>query len=86
MHVFNAHFHYIPYQPYQLAEIPYGDFPFIKTEQEAITWADASSWCTKDRLLAELRPSLEAPGIPCFLTGILMNLRIRLDEVCCCDR
>ena len=68
VHVFNAHLHYIPYQPYQLAEIPYGDFPFIKTEQEAIAWAVRARGAQKDRLLAELRPSLEA-RIPCFLTG-----------------
>jgi exodeoxyribonuclease III len=36
---FNCHFNHMPYQPYQLANKPYGDFPFITTEEEAIAFA-----------------------------------------------
>jgi endonuclease/exonuclease/phosphatase family metal-dependent hydrolase len=37
--VFNVHFLYKPYQPYQLLGIPYGDDPFFKTEAEAVAAA-----------------------------------------------
>jgi exodeoxyribonuclease-3 len=34
--IFNIHLTDEPYQPYQLTNIKYGDYPFIKTEEEAI--------------------------------------------------
>jgi exodeoxyribonuclease-3 len=37
--VFNIHLDDSPYQPYQLLDIEYGAFPFIKTEAEAIKFA-----------------------------------------------
>ncbi len=36
VHVFNVHLDDSPYQPYQLLNIEYGDFPFLKTADEAI--------------------------------------------------
>jgi exodeoxyribonuclease III len=36
---FNCHFNHMPYQPYQLADKPYGDFPFIRSEDQAIAFA-----------------------------------------------
>ncbi|MBH57623.1 MAG: endonuclease [Planctomycetaceae bacterium] len=68
VHVYNAHFHYVPYQPYQLANIPYGDFPFITTEKEAIHWANEARGGQVTRMLSELTVSLKS-GVPCFLTG-----------------
>ena len=38
--MFNCHLYYIPYQPYQLNGIPYGDYPFIDTEEEAVRFAN----------------------------------------------
>ncbi len=37
--VFNIHLDDSPYQPYQLLDIEYGAFPFIKTEAEAVKFA-----------------------------------------------
>ena len=68
VHAYNVHFHYIPYQPYQLAKIPYGDFPFIKTEKEAVHWANEARGDQVLRMLSELQMSLKA-GKVCFLTG-----------------
>ncbi len=68
VHAYNVHFHYIPYQPYQLARIPYGDFPFIKTEKEAVHWANEARGDQVLRMLSELKMSLKA-GKVCFLTG-----------------
>ena len=68
IHVFNAHFHYIPYQPYQFAKIPYGDFPFITTEKEAIHWANEARGHQVTSMLGELNVSLNS-GMVCFLTG-----------------
>ncbi|MCH2601023.1 MAG: endonuclease/exonuclease/phosphatase family protein, partial [Pirellulales bacterium] len=56
------------YQPYQLARIPYGDFPFIKTEKEAVKWANEARGDQVLRMLSELKMSLKA-GKVCFLTG-----------------
>lgn len=39
VYAFNIHLDNSPYQPYQLLGIPYGKWPFIKTEKEAIYYA-----------------------------------------------
>lgn len=39
VYAFNIHLDDSPYQPYQLLDIEYGDFPFIKTEAEAVKFA-----------------------------------------------
>lgn len=70
IHAYNAHLRPAPYQPYQLASIPYGDYPFIKTEAEAIHWAKSARGDQVERLLGELKASLKAGHI-CFLTGDL---------------
>lgn len=70
IHCFNAHLRPAPYQPYQLARIPYGDYPFIKTEAEAIHWARKARGDQTDRLLGEMKASLQT-GHLCFLTGDL---------------
>lgn len=66
--IFNCHFAAKPYQPYQLLDIPYGDAPFIKTEDEAILWANKSRGDAVRRMIAELK-AVQATGIPCIVTG-----------------
>ncbi len=66
--IFNVHYSASPYQPYQLLNIPYGDAPFISSEQEAIEWAHKSRGKQVDQLLRELLPSLRAGEI-CVVTG-----------------
>ncbi len=67
--LFNVHFPASPYQPYQLLGIPYGDDdPFIKTEQEAIDWANRSRGSQLGQMLKELELVRER-GIPVFVTG-----------------
>jgi exonuclease III len=68
VHAYNVHLKYIPYQPYQFASIPFGDFPFITTEKEAIHWANKARGDKVTEMLSELETSLEA-GAVCFLTG-----------------
>ncbi len=68
VHFYNAHLNHIPYQPYQLARIPYGDYPFIKTEKEAINWAKQARGGQTERLIGEISASLKADTV-CFLTG-----------------
>jgi len=52
--VLDLHFSHAPYQPYQLLGIPYGDAPFIKTEQEAIAAARAARGSEVDQAVAAL--------------------------------
>lgn len=66
--MFNVHFNHAPYQPYQLAGIPYGNGRFIKTAEEAIDEARKARGGEVQSLLAELKPAL-ASGKPVFLTG-----------------
>ncbi|MEZ5832341.1 MAG: endonuclease/exonuclease/phosphatase family protein [Dongiaceae bacterium] len=40
VYAFNIHLDDSPYQPYQLLNIEYGDAPFIKTEAEAVKFAE----------------------------------------------
>jgi exonuclease III len=40
VHVFNIHLDDAPYQPYQLLNIEYGPFPYLKTAEEAIKAAE----------------------------------------------
>ena len=65
---FNIHFAASPYQPYQILQIPYGNAPFIKTENEAIEWANRSRGKQVESLLQELAESLKS-GRVVVLTG-----------------
>lgn len=65
---FNAHFPASPYQPYQLLKIPYGDAPFIDTEEQAIEWATRARGEQVTSLLAELKVELSR-GTPLVLSG-----------------
>lgn len=65
---FNCHLNYIPYQPYQLAKIKYGDFPFISSEKEAVTYADSARGTEVREYLKEIQEILRE-GLPVILTG-----------------
>lgn len=66
--MFNAHLAHAPYQPYQLAGIPYANGRFIKTAAEAVDEARKARGEQVGRLLAELKPAL-AGAQPVFVTG-----------------
>ena len=68
IHFFNIHFRPSPYQPYQLKGIPYGNAPFIKTEEEAIEWAKKARGDQVERMFLDITPVLES-GHPIFITG-----------------
>jgi len=68
--MFNAHFSYLPYQPYQLLKIPYEETPFYDTEQEAIESALASREKQVEELLEDIEEARKQdPNIPFFVTG-----------------
>lgn len=66
--VFNVHLSPAPYQPYQLLEIPYGNAPFIETEEEAIASARTTRGKQIESLLKEIK-LIEDAGLPVFVTG-----------------
>jgi exodeoxyribonuclease-3 len=58
---YNVHLYHAPYQPYQLAEIPYGkDNPFIKTPAEAIAEAIRARGVELAQLLMDMSPAIRA--------------------------
>jgi len=65
---FNCHLAYIPYQPYQLADKKYGDYPFISTEQEAIKWATDTRLEEIEAFIDEI-DKVKDEGWPIVLTG-----------------
>ena len=66
---FNDHLRPAPYQPYQLAGIPYGrNNPFIETEAEAIAEARRARGDEVDTLLEDMQPAIDS-GLPIVLTG-----------------
>ncbi len=67
--MFNAHLPASPYQPYQLAKIPYGkENPFIETAAEAISEAIRARSGPLSRLLMDLGHAIRT-GDPILLTG-----------------
>jgi exodeoxyribonuclease-3 len=66
--IFNVHLRPAPYQPYQLLGIPYGNAPFIKTEQEAIASAQEARGAQIAELLGQIR-ALPDQDAPVFVTG-----------------
>jgi exodeoxyribonuclease III len=66
--MFNVHFSPAPYQPYQLAGIPYGTGRFIKTAAEAVDEARKARGAQVERLLTDLKPALSMGGVV-VLTG-----------------
>lgn len=65
---FNCHLNYIPYQPYQLAAIKYGDYPFILTEEEAIKWARSTRIAEVQKIIAEVKEKMKGKW-PVVVTG-----------------
>jgi exodeoxyribonuclease III len=65
--LFNVHFHDAPYQPYQLLSIPYGDYPFIKTEAEAVKFASEARGQAMTLLLDEIKANESADAM--VITG-----------------
>lgn len=56
---YNVHLHHAPYQPYQLADIPYGkENPFIRTSGEAIAEAIRARGLELAALLMDMGPAL----------------------------
>jgi endonuclease/exonuclease/phosphatase family metal-dependent hydrolase len=54
VHVFNIHLDDAPYQPYQLLDIEYGPFPYLKTAEEAIVAAEATRGPALKLLFADM--------------------------------
>ncbi len=67
--MFNVHFNHHPYQPYQLAGIPYGTGRFIKTAAEAVDEAHKARGSEVEKLLTDLKPALSDGTAVVFLTG-----------------
>ncbi len=65
--IFNIHLDDSPYQPYQLLDIEYGAAPFIKTEAEAIDFANATRGPAMDLLFADMQAATSAAAL--FVTG-----------------
>ena len=66
--MFNCHLNYIPYQPYQLNGIPYGDYPFVDNEADAVRFA----WEARADVVESYKKDIQEcmkEGIPVFLTG-----------------
>lgn len=66
--MFNCHLFHMPYQPYQLNDRVYGDFPFISTEVEAIKFARETRQREVDIYKEEILGCMKS-GYPVFLTG-----------------
>jgi exodeoxyribonuclease III len=65
--IFNIHHDDEPYQPYQLLGIEYGPAPFIKTEAEAVTYAQETRDAGMDLLGADMAAADGAAAV--FVTG-----------------
>ena len=65
--IFNIHHDDEPYQPYQLLGIEYGPAPFIKTEAEAVQFAEETRDAGMDLLEADMAAAVGAAAI--FVTG-----------------
>lgn len=55
VYAFNIHLDDAPYQPYQLLGIEYGDWPFIKTEAEAVRFAEETRGPALRLLMEDLK-------------------------------
>lgn len=65
--LFNIHHDDEPYQPYQLLDIEYGPAPFIKTEAEAVKFANATRGPAMELLASDLAAADGAAAV--FVTG-----------------
>ncbi len=68
--LFNVHFPDAPYQPYQLLDIPYGEYPFLDTAEEAVAAARGARQKQVDSMLEELHAVHSADAAATiFVTG-----------------
>lgn len=65
--LFNIHHDDEPYQPYQLLGIEYGPAPFIKTEAEAIDFANQTRGAAMELLAEDMKAADDADAV--FVTG-----------------
>jgi exonuclease III len=65
--LFNIHLDDEPYQPYQLLGIEYGPAPFIKTEAEAVSFAEQTRGAAMDLLASDMAAADSAAAV--FVTG-----------------
>lgn len=65
--LFNIHHDDEPYQPYQLLGIEYGPAPFIKTEAEAVDYAQRTRGAGMALLKADMAAAVGAAAV--FVTG-----------------
>jgi exonuclease III len=65
--LFNIHLDDEPYQPYQLLGIEYGHAPFIKTEAEAVSFAEQTRGTAMDLLASDMAAADSAAAV--FVTG-----------------
>ncbi|SMO52401.1 Exonuclease III [Saccharicrinis carchari] len=66
--IINCHLMYIPYQPYQLNNKKYGDYPFLSTEEEAIAAANKTRKKEVDKLVKIVEEKIK-DGWPVIVTG-----------------
>jgi endonuclease/exonuclease/phosphatase family metal-dependent hydrolase len=66
VYAFNIHLDDSPYQPYQLLGIEYGDAPYIKTEAEAIKFANETRGPAIDLLQSDLKEADGADAVFIF--------------------
>ncbi|KAF9585455.1 hypothetical protein BGW38_002318 [Lunasporangiospora selenospora] len=70
MYLFNIHLYYFPYQPFQLAKIPYDTQPFLDTAEEAIQSSIAARGAEMKSILREMEiVAEEEKDVPIFMTG-----------------
>jgi hypothetical protein len=55
IYAFNIHLDDSPYQPYQVLGIEYGDWPFVKTEAEAVRFAQQTRGPALQLLMEDLK-------------------------------
>jgi exodeoxyribonuclease-3 len=65
--IFNIHLDDAPYQPYQLLNIEYGPFPYLKTAEEAVVSATATRGPALKLLFEDMAAAGEADAA--FVTG-----------------
>jgi len=66
VYAFNVHLDDSPYQPYQLLDIPYGQAPFLDTEEQAMRSAQQTRGPAIELLKQDLE---EADNAPAFVFG-----------------
>jgi exodeoxyribonuclease III len=79
--LFNTHLPYFPYQPFQIAHIPYEDSPFLDSEQETQNSCASSRTPQLKQLLDDINASTNVNSDPILITGDF-NEPSHLDWTC----